>query len=499
MDFQPSQKKQESYLLAVPLEVLLDISSYLSTTEYGNLRRVCQDIEASLFKTFAEEYFSKKPFMFTETSLRDLVNISNSRFAPSLRYLIMTLHHPPPPPSSNHTKNAIDALEHNRKSEEYNSHRTFIGLGQHVELLTEALCNLPNLEMVGLQDFRPPHSYRDASGNGSFSLWDNYDTPRFNGEKRFFLDEPIFDKGGNFDIGGPVLYTCDAFLTILRALGKTRETHNSARLEVRLQRCNLPAIALNVPRHLEPSILPFLQNLKVLSLDLGPQSLQSTYHNNNGRPYVYFGSLISKFLSRTPSLEHLSLTFRNCEYLESKGILEWLAEVPFTLQHWLLTRRNAGLMGDIQLLPQLPPPPPEYLCLEQLDIAMVSIKPPLLLNLFARYKSSLRRILLHDVIFRCPTPYDSTVKVNLWARFMSQLAELGLNLSTIRLSHVWQEYKGCLCTVWFKNAPNAPFGFTRAWTGNDLRRGSMDFITSMAISWPEHHETDTGDESSDND
>ncbi|EMR72374.1 putative f-box domain-containing protein [Eutypa lata UCREL1] len=91
MDSQTSQPSQPSRLLSMPLEVLLHISSYLTTPEYGMLRRTSKHLEASFFKPFAREFFTKRQFMLTEFSLQALVDISKSRFADYLSHLIIGL------------------------------------------------------------------------------------------------------------------------------------------------------------------------------------------------------------------------------------------------------------------------------------------------------------------------------------------------------------------------------------------------------------------------
>lgn len=64
-------------LISFPLELLILVSSHLSTPDLGSLRRTCKHIERSLYETFAKEFFTKKQFMLTQPSLQALVDISN--------------------------------------------------------------------------------------------------------------------------------------------------------------------------------------------------------------------------------------------------------------------------------------------------------------------------------------------------------------------------------------------------------------------------------------
>lgn len=63
-------------LLGLPLEVLLNITSFLDTPSYGNLRLVSSTMEKSTFESFAKEFFSTKQFMITTFSLETLLDIS---------------------------------------------------------------------------------------------------------------------------------------------------------------------------------------------------------------------------------------------------------------------------------------------------------------------------------------------------------------------------------------------------------------------------------------
>jgi hypothetical protein len=63
-------------LLGLPLEVLLNITVYLDTPSYGNLRRACTAMEKNTFESFAKEFFSTKQFMVTSFSLQALLDIS---------------------------------------------------------------------------------------------------------------------------------------------------------------------------------------------------------------------------------------------------------------------------------------------------------------------------------------------------------------------------------------------------------------------------------------
>jgi hypothetical protein len=60
---------RKASLDSIPTELLRQISSYLSTSEFLSLRVTNRAIEVKLFNEFAVYYFAKKQFMLTAKSL----------------------------------------------------------------------------------------------------------------------------------------------------------------------------------------------------------------------------------------------------------------------------------------------------------------------------------------------------------------------------------------------------------------------------------------------
>lgn len=131
-------------LLNIPLEVLLQITSYLTTPDYGNFRGACKKLEADLFGAFAKEFFSKRQFALVEFSIQALVDISKSRLGPYLKHVIISLQHPQYIPDR--STDAEHAVQHNHYHAEFLSHRDLTNTGLDVEMLSEAFKHLPNLE-----------------------------------------------------------------------------------------------------------------------------------------------------------------------------------------------------------------------------------------------------------------------------------------------------------------------------------------------------------------
>jgi hypothetical protein len=77
-------------LLSLPLELLVYISSFVSTPDLAALRLTCKQAEKSLYEWFSEEFFVKKQFMLTQPSLQALLDISRHvSLSKKLRHLII--------------------------------------------------------------------------------------------------------------------------------------------------------------------------------------------------------------------------------------------------------------------------------------------------------------------------------------------------------------------------------------------------------------------------
>jgi hypothetical protein len=90
MSIAPAPYKM-SDLLSLPLEILVEISSYLTTADLGALRLTCTQVERSLWDWFAKEFFAKKQFMITQQSSQALVDISHhSSLSKILKHVIIS-------------------------------------------------------------------------------------------------------------------------------------------------------------------------------------------------------------------------------------------------------------------------------------------------------------------------------------------------------------------------------------------------------------------------
>jgi hypothetical protein len=202
-----------AHILNIPLEVLLQITSYLTTPEYGYLRGTCKRLEALLFRDFAREFFSKRQFALIEFSIQALVDIAKSRFGPSLTHLIIHVEHPSAIlPRLQMPSVSQSPAQTNQYLTEYFNHEEFVTTGLDAEMLSTAIKHLPNLETIGMRDIYSRQRHRDNTN------WHSYGCPTFRAK-----------TGLDVSVVGPQCrgqeYISHVFLTILRAIGNAARTY----------------------------------------------------------------------------------------------------------------------------------------------------------------------------------------------------------------------------------------------------------------------------------
>lgn len=150
-------------LVSMPAEMLLHITSYLTTPELSNVRLTCKTVEAALLTSFAREFFTKRQFIFTRFSLQALVDISKSRFSTTLKHLIFDIEQFSLQRWESRSGHVIaqDRARANSLMKAHVEHMAFLNTGEDLELLSEAFGNLKNLEIVGMRDFNSRSRTRD--------------------------------------------------------------------------------------------------------------------------------------------------------------------------------------------------------------------------------------------------------------------------------------------------------------------------------------------------
>ncbi|KAI1111013.1 hypothetical protein F5Y14DRAFT_426806 [Nemania sp. NC0429] len=480
-----------AHLLNVPLEVLLQITSYLTTPQYGYLRRTCKQLEALLFGAFAREFFSKRQFALVKFSLQALLDIANSRLGPSLTHLIIHLERPyatriatrytsmtPAPILSGKT-----AVQANEYQAECIDHLEFIMTGEDVDMLSDAIKLLPNLETVGMRDFHSVTRSRDSTA------WNSYGCPTFLERTGRRLEIPVIGRGPE--------YTSHVFLTILRAIGNAAVSgHGSpdlTRLEVLLHHCHISDQSFKIPDRFDAAISLALGKLTSIFLDsLGGEEPYILVADCGGRadPIIGSGYFLSRFLVKAPALEHLRLNFQSYDRDSTQRLLSWLADALESPN--LGTASPLASLAAANALKRLPshfPPTPKFSNLQHLDIGMATVTERILIDLYQNYKSTLQGISLHKITLEG----TNEAKVNYWGRLCNALAKSNLELKMLRLSYVKQRTLGHPirnCEVTFKGSRNKS---VKEWRGSAFSQAIKDVIEDMESVWDKSDSEDDDD------
>ncbi|KAI1179464.1 hypothetical protein F4777DRAFT_477864 [Nemania sp. FL0916] len=467
-----------SPLLEMPLEVLLQITSYLTTPEYGHLRSTCSQLEAALFGAFSKEFFSKRMFALIDFSIQALVDIAKSRLGPSITHLIIHLEHPYNIPSPVSPPLVESAVRENRSMAASLDHVEFITTGLDAEMLSDALSRLPNLETIGMRDFHPITRSRDNTA------WHSYGCPTFARSHDLTLELPlrgVRDRGPE--------YTSHVFLTILRAIGKAAVSSHSSkitRMEILLHHCRLTDQSFKIPNRLEAEISLALSKLTTIFLDGLDGGIPCVYVNDrsvNHDPTIGVGYFLSRFLTRASALEHLRLNFQFCTRESILRLLEWLGSGTDDLTSTSTNEQDPLASANVSgFLPAHFPPAPRFSNLQYFDIGMANLSEKVLLDLCKTYKSTLRSISLH----KCMLEGRKDAQPSSWAGFCQSLADSDLELKILRLSHLRQKAPPAGTSavrygrVTFKESKDR---HTKIWSGGALSQAIRDIVDDMEVSW----------------
>ncbi|KUJ16941.1 uncharacterized protein LY89DRAFT_616603 [Mollisia scopiformis] len=469
MDTPMANTDHESPTLeSIPTEVLLHITSYLTTPEYGALRLTSKLIEDSIHTSFAREFFAKKKFMISEFSLQALLDISQSRFAKSLKHVIFGLERLDFTAALRQMTILRPGLELRKNNilRQQLDNIAMLNTSQDVEMLAEVFSNLTNLETVGMRDFNSRSRTRDHPE----IEWRSYGVSTFLLETGIALERTAYSTG-HLGMNERDLHISRTFLSLLRALGKSNS--QAKNFEVILRNCTLQDHAFNIPKHLERAIEPVLGKLRTLFLDISV-GFFPLYVNEGNKLSKCPAYLLRKFLSKVPHLEHLRLNVKDRESDQGGELLSWFSKPNTSVS-------SNGTFAGSNLEP---PPPVDLRNLQQLDIGMLSVSPKVLLAIFQKFQATLHTVSLHKVKMLEHDQEKLAEKVNLWAEFFGRLSEYKLKLSAINLSLLSQE----LTDLEYLDPQRITFNNTsdpqvKRWAGADLQGGLRDFQNDMVVKW----------------
>ncbi|GAW12062.1 hypothetical protein ANO14919_014180 [Xylariales sp. No.14919] len=468
-----------AHLLNVPLEVLLQITSYLTTPEYGYLRRTCKQLEALLFGAFTKEFFAKRQFALIEFSIQALVDIAKSRLGPSLTHLIIHLEHPHK--TVLHSISGEISVRENQYKAECLNHLEFISTGLDVDALSEAIKYLPNLETIGMRDFHSPNRSRDSTS------WNSYGCPTFIQKTGLKLVIPSSHPEPQSPTGERSSeYTSHVFWTILRAIGTATVSGSNpklTRIEVLLHTCRFPDQSFKIPDRFNDQISSVLSKLTTIHLDnLSEDEPLFAVRDTNGKdePALGVGYFLSRFLAKVSALEHLRLNFQAYQPDSVDKLLGWLADAGQDPTD--ATAKHVDSLASANASDSLPvhfPPAPIFPKLKALEIGMATVQESGLLAVYGKYKSTLRHVSLHKTTLSCPV----TTKSNLWAHLCNRMAKADLNLEMFGLSYVKQRSQGTYTRNGEVTFRGSKCKYVKVWRGSAFAQSIKDMTNKMDSRW----------------
>jgi hypothetical protein len=366
-----------------------------------------------LFTTFTNEFFTRKQFMISETSLQALIDISKSRLSGYLRKVHFGL---------DRFAHALQVNGHNartfRQMELYNGQFSMLSTGYHRDMLTEAFRNLSNLEDVVIRDFNSNRRSRDGFGK----QWTSY------GSTTAFRETGHRPGQSSVLAWGPdtsTAYGSTIFASVLFALGQAnarpKGIEHMSRSKNHLRDC-----AFNIPSYMEPSVTPVLENLEKLHIDIDLLGGSDFSSDDAAGHSPSADMMLRGFLLKLKNIKHLRINETHSSVTGPGMLLKWL--------------------GSENTSPSPSPPSgpsPEYPQLEALDFGMMNVEPQHLLAV-ARKFSTLKRLELHKVTLRRRLPEGHTgasPKVNMWNKFLEKLKDIpDLELRHIKVSLPQQQW-----------------------------------------------------------
>ncbi|OBT62150.1 hypothetical protein VE03_08327 [Pseudogymnoascus sp. 23342-1-I1] len=465
-----------SLVRQIPLEVFLQVSSYLSTPDLCSLRRTCKHAEMSLFETFAKEFFSKRQFMLSETSLQALIDISNhERLSQFLSHVIIGLDSFETGRSQSGFGQTTDAKRYGAGLDD---ERNMLSRGQDREMLAQAFRNLPNLQTVGLRDYSSGGRFRD---NGQ---WHSY------GATTIFQETGVRLLNGRYSTDADTQFTSRAFSSILYALGQSGAKPQAFEVLLRKTALGLPYDAFKIPNFFEPWVTPLLSSLKTLLLTIDSTSSQDDNGTDDDPDVEYHDFPLRQHLCHTPNLTHLRMNFQSTLRSNPRRFMVWLGR-PVV--------QNASVNSSPG--PQLPksPDPVALSHLQRLDIGMLAISPRVLLAIIHKFKPTLRSLSLWKIDLEPEDQHRQDGKrVSIWPKLLSQLPDLDY-LSV-----------GCIGQVLPSRHQRIGFKLPAGQTGEpDVTRtcsvssDMVDFLNTLisdaVVTWPEGDRLSDDESMSDDD
>ncbi|OAL05068.1 hypothetical protein IQ06DRAFT_291013 [Phaeosphaeriaceae sp. SRC1lsM3a] len=443
-------------LLTIPLELLVAVSSHLTTPDLGALRLTCKQIEKSLYEWFSKEFFTKKQFMLTHKSLQALVDISkHASFSQKLSHLIIATNVYEDKPFRFRDEDAAA-----RYKQGWEDQKTLLTTGLDRDMLTEAFRRLVNLQTVGIRDFNNHERSRDGIN------WTSWGATTVKEETGIDL---VFTNGSLY---GP--QNANAFLSHLYQnliLALAHASCKPAELEVLLRHSSLPDTAFNIPNFVLPTVRPLLFGLKKLFLKVDTDSDYSHLHTSGPPIETQSGPLLRHFLGHTQNLTHLRLNLPRHTFEKNEQFCKWLSLPVATL-------------GSASKPSFFDPPPIKLEHLVALDMGQFHVRSGVILDVIAKFAPTLQDLNLWKLNVTEPGAFPSNdPDGNIWAKIFLRMIKIPyLQLRHIKVGMLGQNH----AYVQFKDAnlPDAPPLKAREYSGDKMEVFLRALSEEATVVWP---------------
>ncbi|CAA9961043.1 hypothetical protein PTMSG1_04427 [Pyrenophora teres f. maculata] len=455
-------------LLSIPLELLVAMSAYLPTEDLGSLRLTCKQTEKSLYEWFSKEFFAKKQFMLTHTSLQALVDISNHvSFSKKLAHVIIGVNVYEEMPLRFRDSSAAE-----RYIQGYEDQQALASTGLDREMLTYAFARLENLTTVGIRNFNSASRFRDGKSWGSWGATTVYS------ETGIQLNAPSHNYTMAHQGGSNPL--ARSFSITLYALGKARR--HPPELEVLLRQEGLPDIAFSVPDFIRPTVEPVLQHITTLLLNVDFRTLNLHTHSNGTTADPNPGRLLRRFLGCTPNLTHLRLNFLKHQVINNERFLRWLSQ-PAPTAH--------ALDADFT-----DPPALALLHLNKVELGQLSTNAQTLVDLITKFAPTLKdmslwRMNLDETLRNLAVASSPDDKPNFWRDLFNALSKIGqLELTHIKVGMLQQ---GHLLVNFRSGDDGTDAQKLKEHTGKDMKNFWSKLQDEVFVQWPAQSPPDEGE------
>ncbi|KZM24662.1 uncharacterized protein EKO05_0007111 [Ascochyta rabiei] len=403
-------------LLSLPLELLVYVSSFVSTPDLAALRLTCKQTEKSLYEWFSQEFFIKKQFMLTQPSLQVLLDISrHASLSKKLKHLIIATNVYDDLPISFRDGDACSSY-----MQGYADQQALLNNAIDREMLTEAFKGLINLETVDVRDFC---AKRERDG----TYWNSW------GATTVYQDTGVRLRESYRGTGLQSRFVSHVFSILLYSLGVARQAAPRLEVLLRQQPAGLPDSAFHLANFMFPAVQPVLQNLKALFLTLNLSDMANSHHTHSGGLSVgkTAGRSLRHFLSCAPNLKHLRLNFQKFQVHDNVEFMKWLALLPPSA---------------------LKPPSPTHITIEEpspvalphleaLELGQLAVNRDTLLAVLSKFAPTLERLSLWRMTLDAGPAGPYNLKPNIWAQFFKGLANVsGLELNYLKVGALSQNH-----------------------------------------------------------